>query len=151
MNMRLGGDVGETLVEIIVAIALMGIAIPSVIGAVLVAVDSSSQDRRQVQAQQVLTSWSERIVEKTTDDAAYGSCPTLAKYASAPYALTSLPPGFSTSVQSVDVPAGATFAACTNPENGIRRLKLRVTVTGGLWPAFDVDRYLVLRKPCPSC
>ena len=61
------GQAGETLLEIIITIMIMGLAIPAVVGAVLAAVGSSSQDRRQVQAQQLLTSWSETIAKANTD------------------------------------------------------------------------------------
>ena len=74
------GEAGESLLEIIITIMIMGLAIPAVVGAVLAAVGSSSQDRRQVQAQQLLTSWSETIA-KHNDDGSYAACPATSYYA----------------------------------------------------------------------
>lgn len=143
-------DTGESLVELLITIVVIGIAVPALIGAVLLAIDSSSQDRRQAQAQGLLTSWSERIVEQTSDATAYGSCPSLTKYAIAPYALSPLPAGFHASVQSVQAWSGAAFGGCADPDSGIRLLRLRMHVDAALYPSFDLDQYVVLRKPCPS-
>jgi type II secretory pathway pseudopilin PulG len=148
-------DVGETLIELIITIAIMGITIPAVIGAVLVAVDSSSQDRRIVQAQQLLTSWSETIAKANTE-ASYTSaaCPLpLSYYAAGSFAPSPvLPSGFMASVASVDYWQASTssYGGCAQDE-GIRRIHLQIAVTASLYPTFTVDRYVLVRRPCSAC
>jgi type II secretory pathway pseudopilin PulG len=150
---RAARDVGETLMELIITIAILGITIPALIGAVLVAVDSSSQDRRIVQAQQLLTTWSEAIAKANTD-ATYTACPAPAYYATAPFAVSPAPPsGFTASVVApIDYWQASTssFQPCAADE-GVRRIHLRITVNAALYPAFNVDRYVLVRRPCLTC
>ena len=153
-NARTVRDVGETLMELIITIAILGITVPALIGAVLVAVDSSSQDRRIVQAQQMLTSWSETIA-KANSDASYTSCPAVSYYATGSFAPTpALPAGFTASVVApIDYwqSSSGSFQPCAADE-GARRLHLRISVTAGLYPSFNVDRYVLVRKPwCSTC
>jgi type II secretory pathway pseudopilin PulG len=145
------GEAGESLLEIIITIMIIGLAIPAVVGAVLAAIGSSSQDRRQVQAQQLLTSWSETIA-KHNDDGSYTACPATSYYATGTFAPAAVPAGFAVSVASIDYwdTATSTFAGCA-ADKGIRRLRLRVNVDAGLYPSFAMDRYVIVRKPCLSC
>jgi type II secretory pathway pseudopilin PulG len=150
---RTGRDVGETLIELIITIAIMAITIPALIGAVLVAVDSSSQDRRIIQAQQLLTTWSEAIAKANTD-ATYTACPGPTYYSTPPFALSPAPPsGFTASVVApIDYwqASSSSFQPCGSDE-GLRRIHLRITVSAGLYPTFKVDRYVFVRRPCLTC
>jgi hypothetical protein len=139
--------------EIIITIMIMGLAIPAVVGAVMAAVGSSSQDRRQVQAQQLLTSWSETIAKANTDASyAAGSCQPSSFYETGSFAPAPAPSaGFHIAVVAVKYwAAGAFDPACGNDE-GIRQLKLRVTVDAGVYPSFAMDRDVIVRKPCVAC
>lgn len=149
---RTGRDSGESLLELIITMMIMGIAVPAVIAAVLAAVGASSQDRRLVQAQQLLTSWSESIEKANADDAAYTSCPALTYYATGAFSPAAVPAGFHASVASIDYwDAGtSSFAGCA-ADAGVRRLQLRVDVDAALYPSFALDRYVIVRKPCPAC
>lgn len=147
------GQSGESLLEIIITIMIMGIAIPAVVGAVLAAVGSSSQDRRQVQAQQLLTSWSETIAKANTDSTyTAGNCQPSPFYETGSFAPAIAPPaGFNVAVVEVMYWAGGSFdPACGNDE-GVRQLQLRVTVDAGLYPSFTMDRYVIVRRPCVAC
>jgi type II secretory pathway pseudopilin PulG len=148
------GEAGESLLEILITIMIMGLAIPAVVGAVMAAVGSSSQDRRQVQAQQLLTSWSETIAKANTDGTygAYGACPPGSYYATAPFAPGAVPAGFTVSVASIDYwdATTSTFGGCA-ADQGVRRLKLRVDVAAAVYPSFAMDRYIIVRKPCVAC
>ena len=143
------GQAGESLLEIIITIMIMGLAIPAVVGAVMAAVGSSSQDRRQAQAQQLLTSWSETIAKANTDTTYdNGNCQPPGYYEPGAPAL---PAGFAVSVVSVKYwTAGAFVAACAGDE-GVRQLELRVTADAALYPSFSMDRYVIVRKPCLGC
>ncbi len=147
------GDAGESLLELIITIMIMGIAIPAVVGAVLAAVGSSSQDRRQVQAQQLLTSWSESIADATTDSTYNaGNCQPPSFYETGAFAPATAPPaGFNVAVVEVKYwTAGAFDPACANDE-GVRQLRLHVTVDAALYPSFSMDRYVIVRRPCVAC
>jgi len=148
------GQAGESLLEIIITIMIMGLAIPAVVGAVLAAVGSSTQDRRQVQAQQLLTSWSETIAKANTDGSygAYGACPPGSTYATGAFAPGAVPAGFAVSVASIDYwnATTSTFGGCPD-DQGVRRLRLRVNVDAGLYPSFTMERYVIVRKPCLAC
>lgn len=148
-------DRGESLLELIITIMIMGITIPAVVGAVLASVGSSSQDRRQIQAQQLITSWSETIAKANTD-ATYteGSCPATTFYASGAFAPTALPSGFHPSVVSItywNAVTGAFDGSACATEKGIRQVRLRIDVDAGVYPGFSMDRYVIVRKPCVSC
>jgi Tfp pilus assembly protein PilV len=151
-------DVGETLIELIITIAILAITVPALIGAVLVAVDSSSQDRRIVQAQQMLSSWSEAIANANTN-ATYSACPAVTYYSTGSFAPTpALPSGFTAAVvkidywdasaSSFDPPAPPAVATPCTADNGVRRVHLRITVNASLYPTFQVDRYVVVRRAC---
>jgi type II secretory pathway pseudopilin PulG len=148
------GQAGESLLEIIITIMIMGLAIPAVVGAVMAAVGSSSQDRRQVQAQQLLTSWSETIAKKN-DDAHYvnGSCPANSFYETGDFSPAALlPSGFHASVESISYWKAGIFnsSACLT-EEGVRRVRLRISVDAGLYPSFQMDRDVIVRRPCLAC
>jgi Tfp pilus assembly protein PilV len=147
------GQAGETLLEIIITIMIMGLAIPAVVGAVLAAVGSSSQDRRQVQAQQLLTSWSETIA-KANSDSTYtaGNCQPPSFYQTGSFAPATAPPaGFHVAVMSVRYWTAGTFGAACASDEGVRQLRLQVSVDAGLYPSFTMDRDVIVRRPCLAC
>ncbi len=146
-------EAGETLLELIITIAILGITVPALIGAVLVAVDSSSQDRRIVQAQQMLTSWSETIAKANTDTTYAPPCPAPAYYSTLAFAPSpALPPRFTASVVTIDYWQASTntFQQPCATDEGLRRVHLRITVDAALYPGFTVDRYVLVRRPCLS-
>jgi hypothetical protein len=62
-----------------------------------------------------------------------------------------LPAGFHVAVVAVNYwTAGAFDPACSSDE-GVRQLKLQVTVDASLYPSFVMDRYVIVRKPCVAC
>jgi len=151
---RRGSDGGETLIEILVTIVVLGLTIPALMGAVLISVSASSQDRRQVQAQALLNSWTETIARESSTDALYTNCPALAYYEASPFAPAGIPAGFTPSVVAItywDTPSGTFVVACASPDSGVRKLQLKVSVAAGLYPGFDLTESIVVRKPCLTC
>jgi type II secretory pathway pseudopilin PulG len=141
------------LLEIIITIMIMGLAIPAVVGAVLAAVGSSSQDRRQAQAQQLLTSWSETIAKGNTDTTyAAGNCQPSSFYETGSFSPAPAPPaGFHVTVVSVRYWTAGAFAAACASDEGVRQVRLRVIVDAALYPSFAMDRYVIVRRPCLAC
>jgi type II secretory pathway pseudopilin PulG len=154
-------DSGETLVELLLTITILSITVVSVLGAVLIAVDSSSLDRRAVQGQSLLESWGESVVERTTD-ATYATCATTASYPSqwayypqsAGGPLQNLPSGFTASVSNVEYWSGTAFvtSGCTAAnDTGVQRVTLRMVVGATVYPGLTSEYSVVVRKPCLAC
>jgi Tfp pilus assembly protein PilV len=149
-------DRGESLIEVLVTIVVIGLTVPAIMGAVLLSVGASDQDRRRVEAETLLATWAETIARETTD-ARYPACPVPADYARAPFVPPNVPNGFVPRVVSIDYwvkGAGAgpgTFSTACTADAGVRRLRLEVQVPANVLPAFAVDRTIVVRRPCVAC
>ena len=148
-----GGDRGESLIELLITVVIIGITVPALMGAVLLTVAASSQDRRQVQAQALVSSWAETVARENKTDAAYTSCPALSYYAQAPFAPGAIPTGFTATVVSISYwnAASSQFNATCAADPGIRLVQLKVSVPAGIYPAFDVSQSIVVRKLCLAC
>ena len=144
-------DAGESLVELLVTIAILGTSVVGVMGAVATAVGASTLDRRQVQAQALLRTWGENVA--AVDDAGYGDCRPASGVAATTPAPSPLPAGFTASVTSVTYWDGTAFAAgcMTGSDPGLRLVTLRLTADSLLYPGFTQNLDVVVRKPCAAC
>lgn len=135
---------GESLVELLVAMVVLGITVTGILGALLVTTQASGQHRRQVQAQNALRGWAEQV-----SAAAYTDCAVAGSIAAPSPAL---PAGFTATVTAVRYWNGTAFvASCTTgADAGIQRVSLRVTATASPYPAVSQNVDVVLRKPCVS-
>lgn len=162
MSAHRRGDRGETLLEILISIMIIGVAVTAILGGVGVAARASTQDERQIQAQALLRSWAEHIEAETTD-ANYVACATPSTYSSTstwgyssptpPAGLDALPAGFTAAVADVQFWNGANpgaFAASCPPDRGLQRLRLSMTVPDGLYPGFTSTYDVVVRRPCTA-
>jgi Tfp pilus assembly protein PilV len=141
------GQQGETLLELLVSVAIMGtafVAILAGIGTTLIATDSH---RQEATAETVLRSYAERIQDPA--DVAYVDCATTASYAN-PVGFSLPASGWSASVTSVlawqgDTPP--TFAAsCPSPDTGLQQLTLTVQSPASSHQATETV-VIVKRKP----
>jgi hypothetical protein len=137
-----GRDAGETLIELLVAIAILGTSVIAILGGILVVEESSSMHRKQAQAQNGLRSWAEQV-----STAPYVNC-ALASGFSPP--SPSLPSGFTPTVAAVRYWNGTSFANSCGSDTGIQKVTLQIVVASGLYPGFTQRLDLVLRKPCVS-
>jgi hypothetical protein len=146
-----GRDSGESLVELLVAIVILGTSVVAVLGAVATAVGASTLDRRQVQAQAVLRTWGERIA--AVDDTGYGDCRSASGVETTTPAPSPLPAGFTASVSDVAYWDGTAFVSgCTaGSDPGLRRVTLELTAVSALYPGFTETLDVVARKPCATC
>jgi type II secretory pathway pseudopilin PulG len=150
------GDRGETLVELVISIAIMGIAVVAVLGAVRLAVDGSSFDQRRVQAKSALRAWGESIAQRVSD-ANYPTCgsdPDPAHPLYAPSAIA-VPAGFTGTVAEVSYWNGTAFAApggCAAGigDRGAQRVRLHMHVSDSVYSGFDADLWITVRKPCAT-
>lgn len=146
---RVHDDAGETLVELLVTIAVVAIGFVAVVGAVAAAVDVSTMHRRQAAARAYLRTWAESVERATAGG--YTTCPggptsALSAPANPPAGITPRTP----SVSAWSTANGTTgFAACgsVGTDLGVQRVALAVTAEPGLLPAFDETLLVVVRRP----
>lgn len=113
---------GLTLAEVVVAVAILGIAFAVVVGAMMSAVVSSDVDRKQAAAQNALRTAAEEINAE-----AYDPCPGTPAYG----ASVTPPTGFTLTV-STEFWSGTAFqATCPPTDQGLQRLHLTLAHSGG--------------------
>lgn len=132
-------DAGETLVELLVSITIMGIAVTAILGAVGLAASASSTHENLAQAQGLLRNWAERLTYST-------ACPAVIN----PF---STPTGYVTNTATVAYwnPTSRTFSsgsgACTST-TGMYRVTLSITATGGQGAGIPQTLDVTMRRPC---
>jgi Tfp pilus assembly protein PilE len=139
-------DRGETLIELLMTVMILGTAVIAVIGALAVAIRVSDQHRKEATAGAAVRDFAEvleREVAKTPTG--YQACATTTYYKAM---YTTAPAGYSPDVVGVKVWSGTAFVAiaspCTN-DHGVQLVSLRVSTDGGrISESLDV----VLRRPC---
>jgi prepilin-type N-terminal cleavage/methylation domain-containing protein len=141
-------EAGMTLAEVLVAVAILGIAVIAIVNGIGTVSMSSDRHRKQATADTVLKSYAENVKEKAKLGA-YVSCgsspaPSTASYASLPGTPTVA--GYSSSVTSLQFlnSAGGFQASCPSPDQGAQLLTLSVQSTDGR----DTESVqMVLRRP----
>jgi type II secretory pathway pseudopilin PulG len=129
---RRRGEVGETLLELLITVSIMGTVFVGVlagIGTVFVATDSHRQDAT---AEAVLRSYAERLEDPT--DVPYVNCATAGTYTSPTGFSLPAAPGWTASVTSALIWQGdapPTFTSTCTTDKGLQQLTLRVTSPAG--------------------
>jgi Tfp pilus assembly protein PilV len=132
-------DAGESLVELLVSITIMGIAVTAILGAVGLAASSSSTHENLAKAQGFLRNWAEQLTYST-------ACPAVVN----PY---SAPAGYVPNAATVAYwnPTSRTFSsgagACTS-STGMYRVTLSITATGGQGAGIPQTLDVTMRRPC---
>lgn len=135
-------DRGESLVELLVTVVVLGILTAGISGALLTVGQTSQLHRQQVLAQNALRSWAEQIGVGT-----YVACAAKTAFAAPSPAL---PTGLVASVAAVRYWDGTTFAATCGTDSGIQRVTLQITATNGLTAPLRHSVEVTVRKPCVS-
>jgi len=120
---RGGHEGGESLVEFLVAVAIMGIAVVAIISALGTAIRFSSLHSSQAYADNVLVSAADSVRSQS-----YVACPGVSTSSYSPSQNVTFPSGWSASnvaVTAVTGWNGSSFAACSSTD---KKLEL-VTVT----------------------
>lgn len=137
-------DRGETLVELVVAIAILGIAAVAILGGLMVSIQSSVMHRNDASGGAYVRSFAEAI-QTEVDNHGYQTCANAqAGYAGVP--VRDLPSGYTTSVTAVHSWNGSAWGPCT--ADGIQRLDLKVSTTGDALHRADEKLTVILRRPC---
>ena len=135
---------GETLIELVVAVAILGIASVAILGGLMMGVRTSVMHRNDATGGAYVRSFAEAI-QTDVDANGYRACANAASgYAGV--AVPDLPAGYTKSVTAVQSWNGSAWVACTT--DGIQRLDLKVTTTGDNEHKADETLTVVLRQPC---
>jgi len=131
---------GTTLIELLVAVAIMGIAFVTVVGGIGMAIIGSATQKQKA---------SSGIVLRTAAEAAtYQPCTTKDSYVTA--TLPAPPAGFSVSVRQVSQWDSDTNQFVTDPpsctDTGLQLIELAVTSSTGQRPVTEALK-VVKRKP----
>jgi type II secretory pathway pseudopilin PulG len=138
-----GRDTGESLVELLVTIVVLGIVTAGIAGALLATGKASSMHRQQVLAQNQLRAWAEQI-----SAANYVPCASVGSFAGPSPAL---PGDFTATVTAVQYWNGtSSFAGTCGTDTGIQRVTLQITAQTGLTAPLVRRLAIVVRKPCAS-
>jgi prepilin-type N-terminal cleavage/methylation domain-containing protein len=145
MTKRRSGERGDTLLELLMAVAVMGIAVVAVTGGIAVSIRMSDVHRKQAQAGAYIRDFAE-AVEKAVmaTPSGYVPCAPAGTYDS----HYTLPSSFTrptpTPVKYWD---GTTFAASCTADKGIQQLLLRIDSSDN---RVSETLVVVIRKPCRS-
>ncbi|TDD18388.1 type II secretion system protein [Kribbella turkmenica] len=141
---------GESLLELVMAIALMGVAIVAVMSGLTTTVLMSDVQRKQATAVATVRSYAEAL-QRYVADGHYVACATASSYVVPGFVS---PAGFTAKVVSGSVRywTGALWLPLCLPDRGLQRVRVSVASTDGrAVETLDV----VLRKPCrledPPC
>jgi type II secretory pathway pseudopilin PulG len=143
VSMAERSDDGISLIEVLVAIALLGIAVVTIISGILTSIVTSDTHRNKATAETVLRGYAEAMRDYA--QANYSSCAT-----SYPATLVFTPPtGFTPKVNGVDYLGASGWVAQPAPTCGttdtIQRLRLEVDATNGR--ATETVQIVIRRSP----
>lgn len=148
--MRAHSDRGESLLELVVAIALMGVAIVAVMSGLTTTVLLSDVQRKQATAGTVVRNYASAL-QQFVASGHYVACASAGSYVVPGFAP---PAGFTARIVSGSVRywTGVLWLPLCLPDRGLQKLRISVESTDG-----RASEYLdvVLRKPCgvedPPC
>jgi prepilin-type N-terminal cleavage/methylation domain-containing protein len=141
------GDRGETLVELLVSIVIMGIAVCGVMGGLLTSVKMSDVHRKQSTVGGLAWNYAE-TVERYVAGTGYVPCAGTAAYApgAVGYALPAGYTGYTARVTSVRYwTAANAWAATCSADLGLQQVTVQVGSPDGRATESSV---VVVRKPC---
>lgn len=142
---RGGGERGETLVEILLTIAVVGIAVVGILGGIGTGISLSNRRVQQVRASAVLVSAADSV--KVQAHNSYVPCPTVTTSSYQPTQGVSLPTGWTSAnvvITAVKGWNGSAFVSCPATDSKLELVSIRATSPDGL-VAESTD--VVVRDP----
>jgi type II secretory pathway pseudopilin PulG len=138
---RIRGDGGETLVELIVAVAILGIAAVAILAGMQLSVKASDIHRKEATGGAHVRSFAEAI-QDYVDTVGYRPCGS----AKNDYQAVAALPTYTASVESIQSWTGTGWGACDS--RGIQRVDLKVTSPGNASRRVEETLTVILREPC---
>jgi type II secretory pathway pseudopilin PulG len=139
MRRRLEGDEGETLLELIVAITILGVCVVAFGTSIALGVQVSDRHRKQADATAYVRNYAELIVSYVAAGN-YVPCAGANAYAPGSVGLT-MASNYTASQSAALTYAGGAWGACTT-DNGTQQLTLAVSTDRA-----TEQLVLVIRKP----
>ncbi len=150
-------DRGETLIELLVAVTILGIGAAAILGGLMLAVDSSTFARSQSGVQALLRSYGDALADAgdTTGTGLYRykACAVAGDFPAATAVPgVSVPSGWSAAVTAVRYWNGTGFGTgcTTGSDTGVQRVTVSVTAPAGLYPSLTRTLDVVVRRPCAA-
>jgi type II secretory pathway pseudopilin PulG len=137
-------DRGETLLELLVAVVLMGIALVAVVGGLATSILVSDVHRKQATAGASVRDYAEALA-KVVAGGGYIPCAAPAAYTSTPG--FDVPTGFSKTTTAVRYWTGSAWAGSCGTDSGLQQLSIQVASNDGRATERLV---IVLRRPCKT-
>ncbi|MFF0215337.1 type IV pilus modification PilV family protein [Streptomyces vinaceus] len=133
-SQRRRGEEGETLIEVLVAVVLMGVAFVTIFGGIGTAIISSARQQKVTGADSVVRSAAEKVIS-----APYVSC-------AGGYAIPAPPAGYTVTVE-VEYwdGVGAFGRPCPTADTGVQKVTLTVHSTGP-HPVRDTTLEVIKRE-----
>jgi hypothetical protein len=141
---RTARESGESLIELLVTVTILGVSVIAVAGAIVIGILMSDIHRKQATAGTTVRDYAEAVQDAVVAGG-YVGCATPTAYASP--AGFSAPTGYSATVVagSVKYWNGTAWQATCGTDTGLQQLTLQVKSTDS---RASEELVLVLRKPC---
>ena len=118
-------ECGESLLELLISVVIMGITVVAVVGALVVATRTSDLHRKEATAGTSARDYAEAVARTT-----YGNCATASAFSPATVGFP-VPAGYAASVVSVKYWNGSLFAAGCGTDNGLQQVVVQLASTDG--------------------
>lgn len=149
-------DRGESLVELLISISVLGVTGTGVMGAVLMVSSASAMHEQVSVSDSVLRTWAENL-----DDAPYAGCAAPSGVATPPEpsGWSGGPPAWTRSIDGATYtaavsavgywsPTGRAFSSTCGTDSGLQRITLTVSAPGAGLPGTSGELVLTRRNPC---
>ena len=139
-------DRGETLVELLVTIVIMGIAVAAIVGGLMTSIQMSDIHRKQATAGALARDYAEGLDRYVAGSAAaYVACAVPSTYPLTLPAGVAAPGGFTPSITSVRYWTGTAWTPTCTSDLGLQQVTVQVATGDSRATETSV---VVLRKPC---
>jgi len=140
---------GESLLELLIAVAIMGIAVVAIMAGLTTSILMSDIHRKQTAAAAGVRTYGEAL-ENYIAGSGYTTCAGASTGTSGPYAAStvgySVPSGYSVTATAALSWTGSAWGTCST-DSGLQKVTLRV-VSSDSRASETLD--VILRKPCRS-
>ncbi|WP_164512434.1 prepilin-type N-terminal cleavage/methylation domain-containing protein [Nocardioides baekrokdamisoli] len=147
--MRPTDDHGETLIELLVAVVIIGIGAIAILGGFEFSIKASVLGRNQATSDAYVRTLAEKIQNTLNTSGTYKTCASATQYLTASVKSV-LPTGFTATSTAAKIwnGSGWTSTCSAATDTGVQLVVLTVTSTGTGVHQANEKLTVVLRKPC---